>query len=323
MKNIVTIGGGTGSFTVLSGLKAYDDISVTVLVSMADNGGSTGVLRDELGVLPPGDVRQCLVALSEHSDVVRKLMNYRFEEGGLSGHSFGNILLAALEKVTGDFAEGVEVASEILKVKGKVIPITKDNARLCVTLSSGDVIIGEDAINHADLQKEKVTHVFYEKRVTLNAHAYNALQKADIIIIAPGNYYCSLLPILLVDGCVQAIQKSNARIMFPVNLTNKQGHTLGWNVSDYVSGIEEVLQKSIDTIIINDEEPSEEQIKRYMIQEGNNVLVKNDIQDGRIVHAPVLSHTLVAYQFADTIMGTRSFIRHDGDALARTILSII
>src|SRR3989344_5964762 len=119
MKNIVTIGGGTGSYTVLMGLKELKDISLFALVSMADNGGSTGVLRDELGVLPPGDVRQCLVALSEHSDIVRKLMNYRFSEGSLTGHSFGNILLAALEKVTGDFARGVEVASEILKVKGK------------------------------------------------------------------------------------------------------------------------------------------------------------------------------------------------------------
>src|SRR3954467_4466036 len=114
MKNIVTIGGGTGSYTVLSGLKNLPDVSLTALVSMADDGGSTGVLMDELGVLPPGDVRQCLVALSEHSDIVRELMNYRFSEGTLLGHSFGNIFLAALEKVTGNFVRGVEVASEIL-----------------------------------------------------------------------------------------------------------------------------------------------------------------------------------------------------------------
>src|SRR3989338_1741596 len=125
MKNIITVGGGTGSYTVLSGLKNIPDISISALVSMADNGGSTGVLRDELGVLPPGDVRQCLVALSDHSDIVRKLINYRFNEGSLLGHNFGNILLAALEKVTGDFIKGVEIASEILKVKGLVIPVTK------------------------------------------------------------------------------------------------------------------------------------------------------------------------------------------------------
>jgi len=116
MTNIVTIGGGTGSYTVLSGLKNLPDVSLSALVSMSDNGGSTGVLRDELGVLPPGDIRQCLVALSEHSEIVRSLINYRFSEGTLKGHSFGNIFLAALEKVTGDFVKGVEIASEILKV---------------------------------------------------------------------------------------------------------------------------------------------------------------------------------------------------------------
>src|ERR1035437_5910565 len=120
---IVMLGGGTGTFTVLSSLKHYVQ-DLTALVSMADDGGSTGVLRDELGVLPPGDVRQCLIALSEHSDIVRELINYRFNEGTLKGHSFGNIFLAALEKVTGDFVKGVEIASEILKVKGNVIPTT-------------------------------------------------------------------------------------------------------------------------------------------------------------------------------------------------------
>src|SRR3989338_4644154 len=112
MKNIVTVGGGTGSYTVLSGLKNLPDVSLTALVSMADDGGSTGVLMDELGVLPPGDVRQCLVGLFEHNDIVRKLMDYRFKNGGLTGHNFGNIFLAALEKVTGDFTKGVEIASE-------------------------------------------------------------------------------------------------------------------------------------------------------------------------------------------------------------------
>src|SRR3989344_2582268 len=135
VKNIVTVGGGTGSYTILSGLKNLKDVSLTALVSMADDGGSTGALRDELGVLPPGDVRKCLVALSKHTEIVRKLMNYRFEEGKLSGHTFGNILLAALEKVTGDFVQGVEIASKILKVRGKVIPITREKAQLSVLFS--------------------------------------------------------------------------------------------------------------------------------------------------------------------------------------------
>jgi len=168
MKNIVTVGGGTGSYTVLSGLKNIPDVSLTALVSMSDDGGSTGVLRDELGVLPPGDVRQCLVALSEHSDVMRKLMNYRFGEGTLKGHSFGNIFLAALEKVTGDFVQGVEVASEIMKVKGNVVPTTKNRAELFIKLSNGKILEGENKIQKANVQDVGIEEIFYKNKVELN-----------------------------------------------------------------------------------------------------------------------------------------------------------
>ncbi|KKP61517.1 MAG: hypothetical protein UR57_C0018G0005 [Candidatus Nomurabacteria bacterium GW2011_GWE2_34_25] len=174
MINIVTIGGGTGSYTVLSGLKNLDNVSLSALVSMSDNGGSTGVLRDELGVLPPGDIRQCLVALSEHSEIVRKLINYRFSEGTLKGHSFGNIFLAALEKVTGDFAEGVLIASEILKVKGKVIPITKDKADLSILLSNDELIEGQVNITNTNIQELGFKKIFYKNNVQLNENAKNA-----------------------------------------------------------------------------------------------------------------------------------------------------
>src|SRR3990167_7036853 len=167
-KSIVTVGGGAGSYTILSGLKNIPDIRLTALVSMADDGGSTGMLRDELGVLPPGDVRQCLVALSEHTDTVRQLMNYRFSEGSLSGHSFGNILLAALEKVTGDFVTGVEVASEILKVKGKVIPITRDNAELSALLSDGTLAEGVVDVDGANFEKSALKKIFYKNEIKLN-----------------------------------------------------------------------------------------------------------------------------------------------------------
>ncbi|MEK9181423.1 MAG: gluconeogenesis factor YvcK family protein, partial [Patescibacteria group bacterium] len=188
MKNIVTIGGGTGSYAVLSGLKNIPNISLTALVSMADDGGSTGVLRDELGVLPPGDVRQCLVALSEHSNTVRELMNYRFENGGLKGHSFGNIFLSALEKVTGNFTEGVEIASEILKIKGAVIPITRNKATLAIKLLNGKIIEGENKINHSEIQKIGIEKIFYKNKVKLNRNAKKAILEADYIILGPGNY---------------------------------------------------------------------------------------------------------------------------------------
>ncbi|KKQ18954.1 MAG: hypothetical protein US45_C0037G0007 [Candidatus Nomurabacteria bacterium GW2011_GWA1_37_20] len=323
MKNIVTVGGGTGSYTVLSGLKNLENISLTALVSMADDGGSTGVLRDELSVLPPGDVRQCLVALSEHSDVVRELMNYRFNDGTLKGHSFGNIFLAALEKVTGDFVKGVEIASEILKVKGSVIPVTKNKAQLSIVLSDGTLIEGENKINHFNLQDNGIERIFYKDNVKLNKNAKHAISKADYIILGPGNYYCSIIPNLIVNGFREAISKSKAQIILPINLTNKLGHTTHWKVSNYVKDIELYLGKSLDIILVNNEAPSKEQIEHYELQEGDGVLVPDDLKDQRIIRASLLSHLFIIYSKTDTVQSIRSFIRHDSKKLAECIKKII
>lgn len=323
MKNIVTVGGGTGSYTVLMGLKELKDVSLTALVSMADNGGSTGVLRDELGVLPPGDVRQCLVALSEHSDIVRKLMNYRFSEGGLTGHSFGNILLAGLEKVTGDFAQGVEIASEILKTKGTVVPITKNKAELSVILSDGTSVVGQVNVDGTDLQNISIKSFSYKNKVTLNENAYHAILEAEYIIIGPGNYYCSIIPNLVVEGFSAAIQESKAKIILPINLTNKYKHTLHWKVSDYIKNIEMYLGKPVDFILVNNEMPSKDQIEQYKLQEGDGVLVIDDSNDPRIVRSPLISHTLVIYDKSDVRQNVRSFIRHDHAKIATAINMIM
>jgi len=328
MKNIITVGGGTGSYTVLSGLKNIPDISISALVSMADDGGSTGVLRDELGVLPPGDVRQCLVALSDHSNIVRELMNYRFTNGGLKGHNFGNIFLSALEKVTGNFAEGVEIASEILKIRGKVIPITHDSAKLSVLLSNGKLIEGEDKIqSDAAIQTYGLKKIFYKKDVFLNKYAQNALLHADIIILGPGNYYCSLLPNLIVKGFKEIIKKSRAKIIFPVSLTNKLEHTTNWKVSDYVKDIEKYLGKPVDFILVNTEMPSRSQIEyyrdHYKLKEGDGMLVKDDLEDKRVIRESLLSHAFFAQVKGDKLKDTRSFIRHDSEKLANCIKKII
>lgn len=324
MKKIVTIGGGTGSYTILSGLKKLPDVSLTALVSMADDGGSTGVLRDELGVLPPGDVRQCLVALSEHSDVVRNLMSYRFSEGTLSGHSFGNIFIAALEKVTGDFVQGIEIASEILKVRGKVVPITTSKVELSICLLDDSCIKGEDKINHTDLQTKGITSISYTDKAQINPHAKKALLEADIIILGPGNYYCSIIPNLIVQGFKEVLGKSHAKIIFPVNLTNKQGHTLGWKVSDYVKDIEKYLGKPVDCILINNQLPSEEQITHYKMKEGDGVLMEDDLgNDIRVTREKLLSHAMIKHDKADKIGHIRSFIRHDKDKLKDAIIKLI
>lgn len=319
MKKIVTIGGGTGSFTVLSGLKHIPGISLTALVSMADDGGSTGTLRDELGVLPPGDVRQCLVALSEHSDIVRKLMSYRFHEGSLSGHNFGNIFLAALEKVSGDFTHGVQVASEILKVKGKVVPVTSNKADLIIALNNNRFLIGENELNHADFQKIGIKMMSYKQDVALNEHARRAILEADYIILGPGNYYCSLLPCLIVEGFKEALHESKAKLIFPVNLTNKHGHTMGWKASDYVSDVEGYLGRVIDVVLVNNELPSNEQVAAYQLEEGDGVLVEDDYTKENVVRAPLLSHAVIQKVEGDAIHSVRSFIRHDSTKIAEAI----
>lgn len=324
MKNIVTVGGGTGSYTVLSGIKNLPDVSLTALVSMADDGGSTGVLRDELGVLPPGDVRQCLVALSEHSDIVRKLMNYRFSEGTLKGHNFGNIFLAALEKVTGKFIEGVEVASEILKVRGRVVPVTSDKADLVILLENGNIVEGENKINHSDLQGSEIKKIFYKNEdVGLNESAREALLKADYIILGPGNYYCSVVPNLIVNGFKEAIIESKAKIILPINLTNKMGHTTNWKVSTYVNSIEKYIGKLVDIILVNNENPTKEQIEKYKTEEGEGVLIEDDFMDNRVVRAPLLSHIVFDRASADVISSVKGFIRHDSVKLTESINNII
>src|SRR3989338_8431349 len=189
-KNIVTIGGGTGSFTLLSGLKKYP-VNISAIVSMADDGGSTGVLRDELGVLPPGDVRQCLAALSESSDLMRQLFNYRFESGKLEGHSFGNLFLSALEKIAGGFQRGVEEAGQILNIKGQVIPVTESDVTIVMELINGKILNGEDEINHNfDIEEIGIQKFFLKPEPKANPKALESIKEADAILIGPGSFYC-------------------------------------------------------------------------------------------------------------------------------------
>jgi uncharacterized cofD-like protein len=321
MKNIVTVSGGTGGYTILSGLKNIPDISISAIVSMADNGGANAMLRDELGVLPPSDVRKCLVALSEHSEIIRKLMDYRFSEGSLKGHNFGSIFLAALEKVTGDFVQGVEIVSEILKVKGIVIPVTRDIAELVVVLSNGMEFQGEHIIDESNLQESKVERIFYKNEVSLNENAEEVILKADFIILGPADFYTSLLPNLIVNKFKETLSKSKAKIILPVNLTNKLGHTLGWKVSDYVKNTELYLGRPIDIILINTETPKKEQIENYETQEGSGVLIEDDLDDHRVIRESLLSNAVFVNEKGDTMK--RSFIRHDSEKLAKCIEHII
>ena len=231
---IVVIGGGTGSFTLLQGIKRYTK-DVTALVNMADDGGSTGQLRDELGVLPPGDVRQCLVALSD-SPKVRDLFNYRFDEGSLKGHAFGNLFMAALEKMTGSFAEAVELAGNVLNIEGKVEPVTLTDVTLCAEGKDGQPVKGEFTIAHQELAPRP--NIWLEPEAVANPRAIQAILEADLVVIAPGNLYGSLAPALVIEGVRQALHKTKAKCVYVCNLVSKPGPTDGFSVMDFASEIE-------------------------------------------------------------------------------------
>jgi len=324
-KSIVTIGGGTGHFVLLSGLKKYN-IEITAVVSMADDGGSTGVLRDEMGVLPPGDIRQCLVALSEDSEMLRNLFSYRFENGSLSGHTFGNLFLSALEKINGNFLEGVKEASKILRVRGRVLPVTEEQMHLLVTLKDGTEIEGERALDGDErISKIGVQSVSLKENVNAYEPALKAIENADSIVIGPGDLYGSLLTSLLIAEVSEAVKKSNARLIYIANLTNKKGQTDNFGIGEYVEAIESYIGVGrIDTIISNNEMPSEDAVSAYEQQEGAGTVISctGFIPDGgtKIICEPLLSHKKVNIPSSDKIKRDRSFIRHDSDALARALM---
>lgn len=264
IKKIVAIGGGTGTFMVLSALKDRP-VHLTAVVSMADDGGSTGVLRDEYGVLPPGDVRRALVALSRANGSMRALFNYRFGRGGLAGHSFGNLFLSALEKSTGSFASAVEQASRILNINGEVAPITFDNIRLHAQLTDGVVVRGETNI---DIPKSgaraPIKKIWLEPQARLNPRVRQVLAEADVIVMGPGDLYTSIIPNLLVRGAREAIAKSKAKKVFICNLMTKSGETDGFTAEDFVAVMEHYLGAGVlDYAIFNSKRPARAVLKRY------------------------------------------------------------
>lgn len=317
LKKVVVIGGGTGNFVVLKGLKQYP-LDLTAIVSMADDGGSTGILRDELGVLPPGDVRQCLVALSNSSRLMRSLMNYRFENGGLGGHSFGNLLLSALEKVTGSFEKAVEEAGKILYIKGKVIPVTTNQVRLKMVLNNRKILEGEkDIYLSQDIDCGYKT-MYLEPFPKVNPRVIEEIHNADLLVLGPGGLHTSLIPNLLVEGVGEAIVQSAAKKVFVVNLMNRKGQTTGYRTSHYLNELIRFIGKDVfDHILINQQKPAKELIDVYA---GEGEMVENDLDDERVVFADLLGR--VAEERKQDLI-KRNLIRHDCKKLAQELMTIV
>ena len=316
IQKIVVIGGGTGTFTVLTALRNYSvPLHLTAIVTMADSGGSTGRLRDQYGVLPPGDIRRALVALSDASQTLRKLFNYRFETGDLKDHSFGNIFLTALEKMTGNFGSAVKEAARVLNINGEVIPVTLDNINLCAELADGSIIRGETNI---DIPKHdpsvQIKKVWLEPVARLNPEAKKAILAADMLIIGPGDLYTSLIPNLLVKGVTATIRKSRAEKVYVCNLMTKFGETHGFKAQNFINVVEKYLGHDVlDYIVFNSKKPSVAVLERYRKESAYFVDIAGlDLQSKR--PQVVLADLIESGQF----------IRHDHrKKLAKTLLSLI
>ena len=320
-KNVVIIGGGTGTFTVLSGLKKYP-LDLTAIVAMTDSGGSTGVLRDELGVLPPGDVVRCLIALSSSDKLMRTLMDYRFDGGKLKGHRFGNLLLSALEKTTGSFDRAVERAGDILRIEGRVIPSTLDEVSLTAKVGKRTVR-GEETIQLTKLNGS-LEDIWLEPVGRANPKALAALRTADAIVIGPGNFYASVVPNLLVRGIPEAIRKSKAKKIFVCNLMTKVEHTRDYTVADYTAAIEKYLGGPVDFVIYNNTAPDPKLIKRYA-REGDTLTSWHKLpnEDRVLVGANLLSrHEHVTNKIGTPAIES-SLVRHDTGRLAQSIAKIM
>lgn len=310
---IVTIGGGTGLYTLLSGLREYD-VDLTAIVAMTDDGGSTGELRDEFGVLPPGDVRRCIVALSQSPDRMKELFQYRFERGAVAGHSFGNLFITALKEITGSDEEAIEQASRLLRVRGRVLPVTLENRRLQATLEDGTIIRGETNIDVPQHDGSlRIARLQLDRPAIANPRALEAIRRADMIVIGPGDLYGSVVANLLIDGLVDAIRRSRAAVVYVCNLMTKHGETNGFFVHDFVQTIEQYLGRdTIDYVVFSQVRLTPKTRTRYANERSEPVRFDRTTLGSfrsRFVQAPLAARG--------------NYLRHDSRRLARVIWALV
>jgi uncharacterized cofD-like protein len=317
---IVAVGGGTGLSTLLRGLKRHvaprqSDLArhpirdLAAVVTVTDDGGSSGRLRREYSVLPPGDIRNCMVALSQDEALLGRLFQYRFPAGrGLRGHSFGNLFLAALSHITGDFTRAVRVSSEVLAIRGRIFPSTNQLVSLEAVLENGKVVAGETRIGKSLVRIRRVRLV--PRKVKPLPEVLKAIAEADLILLGPGSLFTSIIPNLLVSGVAQAIEKSNATRIYIANLMTQPGETLGFTLADHVRAIHRhTSPKLLDWIIINNQPIPPQMLRRYRSTGA----------------APVLAEVAELQRLGlrcvfDNLLEAQGTVRHDARRLASLLL---
>ncbi len=318
---LVAIGGGTGLSTLLGGLKRFvgelDDglwlDSLSAIVTVSDDGGSSGRLRDELQMLPPGDIRNCMIALSEDSTLLSRLFRYRFRgSGDLAGHSFGNLFLAALADVTGDFVEAVRLSSEVLASKGHIFPATINDVRLVAELEDGRVVHGETQITAA---RSPIRHLRLEPEQCLPLpEALAAITAADVITVGPGSLYTSIVPNLLVASVADAIGKASAIKIFIANLMTQPGETEGYDVRRHLEAVTKYApQIHFDYVVVNNRRISSDQAELYRADGAYQVGLEDELDCGGLDPETELVR-------AD-LLDEGEMVRHDSERLARVVIA--
>jgi uncharacterized cofD-like protein len=320
---VVVIGGGTGTFTVLSGLKQHD-LDLTAIVTVADSGGSTGRLRDQFGFLPVGDLRQSLAALARENDQswIRELLLYRFNQGeGLKGHNLGNLILTALQDLSGSTPKALEIAGEVFRLEGKILPVTCENVDLVIEYEDGTFIIGEDNLNPEHGGGKKIKKVRLSPKASIYGKAYEQISKADYIVIGPGDLYASILPNFVVSGTKKALLTSKAKIIYIVNLMTRYTQTHNYTARDHVEELSRYTGKYPDLVIVNTEKVPAKILKAYEEEKGYPVLDDLSEDNYRVIRSDLLSVAKVKKNSGDVLK--RSLIVHDQKKLTEILLDLV
>lgn len=280
-RKVVVLGGGTGSSTLLRGLKEFP-LDLTAIVSVCDDGRSTGVLREEFNIPAVGDIRRVLVALSETEPLVMELFNYRFHTtSNLDGHTVGNLLLTASSEITGNLSDGIEALSKVFNLKGKVVPLTEDNVVLIGEMADGSIVEGE---HHITENKQAVKRVYYKEKPVPTKEAVKALEEADLIVLSMGSLFTSIIPNLICEEIVDAIDRSHGKIMYVCNMVTQPGETEEFKVSDHIRLINQYLGvRKVDVVVANDGIIEEEMAKRYeSLEQKDPVILDREVTEGLV-----------------------------------------
>lgn len=312
---IVTIGGGTGLSVLLRGLKKLTS-NLTAIVAVSDDGGGSGILREDMGMLPPGDIRNCLVALANTEPILESLMQYRFKEGNLKGQSFGNLFIAALNDICGSFDEAVKEMSNVLAITGKVLPVTLEEVTLFAELEDGTIIKGESQIpikQQTTNQRIKEIHIEPSNCKAL-PEALEAIENADAVILGPGSLYTSIIPNLLIKDISRSIQKSSALKIYVSNIMTQQGETIGFSLGDHINTIYQHADKlEIDYAIVNNGKIPEYLLEKYSMENATPVEIDYNVM--RAMNIKIIEGDFVSIE--------KDFLRHDYNYLSKVIFELI